>query len=425
MVSLRQEVRGDLLKLCLVGGDELLQEANSLGRSVRVVAAAKDAAELQDNPEVSRADAIIVDGNMDGALDAGAEIAGNYRDIPVFIASEDTGIDLYRRASRKGLKGVLRRPLDREEIEEVLEEFAGDGRTEPRYKDKRGYEPEDDEEDYMEAKPRRRRNGVVRQEVITVYSPKGGVGKTTLVCNLAAVYAKHVPDLRVVILDFDSHARVVSLLQMNTSVSIENWFDTLEQHFEHRLALYPLGKQGGIYVLPGIRRPINKDLLDEELVTDVINYMRRNADVILIDCGPDFEDATVLSLEMATQVLMVATMDVQTLRDMYRLPKDLALTRTDEKKIRAVLNRVPKKPPFSVRQVREWLPWELVAQIPEDDSVGLLQNQGRIPVLERNSPFASSVLKLAAKMTPALEDAILPRKRGLFAWLFGRKGGAD
>lgn len=425
-----------MLRLALIGGDALIAEAEKLGRSVRIAASAADLEALEGDA-VNSVDALIVDGGMEDALEIGAEAAGRFPNVPVLLASEDTGIDLYRRASKKGLSGVLRRPLDREEIEEVLEEFGGD-EDEPEIdeaplprgrKRRNDWEEADDddceEEDYSDRRKSRRRNRVVRQQVITVYSPKGGVGKTTLVCNLAAAYAKHVPDLRIAVLDFDCHARVTSLLQMKTSVSIENWQDTADERFETRLAVYPVGRQGAIFVLPGIRRPINRDMLDEALVTDVLKYMRQHADLVLVDYGPDFEDATVLSLEAATSVLIVATMDVQTLRDIYRLPKDVSLTHTDEKRIRTVLNRVPKKAPFSIRQVREWLPWELIAQVPEDESVSALQNHGKLPVLEKNCAFSSAVTNLAARLTPALEEAVQPHRGGLLARLFRRKGGTE
>ncbi|MGB9866559.1 MAG: AAA family ATPase [Bacillota bacterium] len=394
-----REEGGKVLRLCVIGAEDLVREVESLGRGVRVLAVADSPAQLRGR--VGGADAVLVD-----SLDMGAEAVHVLGGVPVLLASGDAGIDLYRRAAKKGLKGVVRRPLDALELEEVLDELGGDEQLQPPWSGPGEEEPPG---------PRSR---VVRQQVITVYSPKGGVGKTTLVCNLAAVYAKYMPDLRVVVVDFDPHARVTALLQISTPLSVEAWAEAKDDRFESRVAAYPVGKKGTIHVVPGIRRAINKDLLDEALATDVLEYMRRNADVVVVDCGPDFEDATVVGLESATSVLVVATMDVQTLRDVYRAPRDISLTHTDERKIRVVLNRVPRKPPFSVAQVKEWLPWELVAQIPEDESVPALQNQGRLPVLERSCPFTNAVLGLAARVTPALGDVIASHRGGLISRLF-------
>jgi len=414
-----------VLRLCVVGGERLLRETEALGRSVRVIKDVRSAEDLRNDAAVMQADAIIVDGDADDPLGQGELLARRFPEAPVLLASHDTGIDLYRRASRKGFKGLLRRPLEARELEDVLDEVGGTYYGEDSSDQARGWYMPGFSQEPQEG--RRRPGRVFRQQVITVYSPKGGVGKTTVAVNLAAIYAKYVPEARVVVLDFDSHARVISLLQMNTPLSVESWQETSGEGFEERLALYPVGRQGGIYVLPGVRRAINKDLLGEALVTDVLTYMRRNADAVIVDCGPDFEDATVVSLEYATTVLVIATIDVQTLRDINKFARDLVLTRADDRKVRVVVNRVPKRSSFSVKQVRGWLPWEVIGQIPEDESVPLIQNQGRIPVLIKKTPFVQSLMRVASKITPALEDAVSEKKSGLFGFLarFRRRKGGE
>jgi len=400
------------LQLILLGTPGFLDESSgTLARSTdaRVIGASHDAADARELATDMLPDAVIVDADMDDALSAAAEIARRVPKTMIFIASDRPGVDLYRRAISHGLRGVLRKPLDGREIARVVEE----ARTEDNRR-VAGTRPEE--------RPREERYAPVvqRQEVIVFWSPKGGVGKTTIAVNLAGAYLK-TGFVRPVVVDLDVFPNMAAMLQVNETASVSDWATTVDGPDVDRKALDSLTVRhsSGLNVVPGIRRLADEAVLTPEVTATLIDTLKRYYDIIVLDAGPQLRDSTLVAFQHATKIYVVGMLDIATLKSINQQAENLELLQVDTQKIRLLLNRVPRNPDLKVAEVKDYLAYPLGGKLSEEPLLQAFANRGEIAVVARPElPFCVEVRKLAGAASVIRREPA-PRA-GLFARLFAR-----
>lgn len=155
---------------------------------------------------------------------------------------------------------------------------------------------------------------------ISITSGKGGVGKTTLVCNLAA--ALGASGSRVLILDGDLGMANVDIqfgvrTQLNIAHVLANQCDLSDviTPVAENVDLIPGGS--GIYGLSHLE-PLQKHIL-----LDQVGRLNRNYDYMLIDTAPGIDDHVLYLNSAAQEIVVVVTPDPSSLTDAYALIKVL------------------------------------------------------------------------------------------------------
>ncbi len=379
------------------------------GPDVKAVGASHEVSEAAELVADLMPDVLVVDRELQGSLEAGSLLARQNPRVAVFLACDRPSVDLYRKAQAHGLRGLVRKPLDGRELVQAVEMARQE-----ESRRSAGYEPRQVPAPRLDSQPM-----VARQEVIAVYSPKGGVGKTTIAVNLAACYLGGRLPLRPVVLDFDVQANVAALLQLRTPVSIADWMgldrDVIDrQSVENLIVRHP----AGLAVVPGLRLETEADALTAETASCAIETLRRYFDMVVVDTGPVLRDSTLVAFDLATKIFIVGKLDVPTLQAISKTAEVFGRLNTHTAKVRLVLNGVPKKPDLPVREVIDLLAFPLAAKIPEDPAVPVLGNRGEIVVLAKpESPFSQEVRRLAGGIAPVGAAA----RPGLLGRLFGRR----
>jgi flagellar biosynthesis protein FlhG len=171
---------------------------------------------------------------------------------------------------------------------------------------------------------------------ISITSGKGGVGKTTLVCNIAYELAK--TGSRVLILDGDLGMANVDIMfgqraRLNVSHVLDNRC-TLEDviiDVAHNISLIPGGS--GVYGLNGL------DPMQKHILLDQVGRLNRSYDYLLVDTAPGIDDNVLYLNSAAQEILVVVTPDPSSLADAYALIKVLN-QRHRENKFSVVANMV-------------------------------------------------------------------------------------
>lgn len=412
------------LKVCLLGTPGFLKECTLIlqNSEIKVRAQATDADNAVQYAKELGLDLIIVDEELEGGgIAAGAKcVKALDGSIPVLLATRSPqSIQVNRDAQMRGLNGCLGKPLDTQQIQAAIKTI---------HEEKAAYEPQ--EESRVDYADLAKNLGVVpnadgmppiaysKQEIVMIYSPKGGVGKSTIAANLAAYIAQHSPRTRTLLLDFDVRSRMAHLISVDARPNLRDWLGEMPRRRDEVESKLVRHKTCGLWVLPGIDRAIFQDEFSEDLAEKVLNTVKRHFDCIVIDCGPDYRDTTLAALEHATTILMVATLDIATLYDIQQTQKDFEELGMDESKVKLIINRVTPKPVLPVSQVAEKLGYPLAAKLPEEPGVLRLANEGSIFALAKpNAPFTQEIAKLAAQI--AAVDVGHSKKRGLLS-LFGR-----
>jgi pilus assembly protein CpaE len=235
-------------------------------------------------------------------------------------------------------------------------------------------------------------------KVIVVVSPKGGSGKTAVATNLAAALAVRFPG-RVAALDLD-----VQFGDMCTSMGLEPEHNlaqvaTSVQVDATTIKLFLTPYDPGLYVLCGARTPAEADVVTHHHVSRVV-----------VDTPAGLDDRTLAALECATDLLLVSSLDVTSIRSLRKAVEAMdaiGVTKTRH----FVLNRADAKVGLRVTDASEAVGLPIEAMIPSAREIPLSMNVGTPVVkLEPRSKVAKQMAQLTHLFAPTA-DTDTPRRR--------------
>jgi pilus assembly protein CpaE len=231
--------------------------------------------------------------------------------------------------------------------------------------------------------------------VITVFSPKGGTGKTVTASNLSAALAKQ--GQKTLLLDLDlqfGDAAIVMGIEPEKTV-----YDLVVAPGEldhEKLAGYITKHPCGLDVLPAPLRPEDAELVTESKITRLLEVARETYDIIVVDTSPFFHGPMLATLDRTDELLVICGLDVPTLKNVRLAMQTLELLAFPTSRIRFVLNRANTKVGLSKREVETALKVSIDTEVPSDRAVPISVNQGNPAVLAHpNCDFAQAMTALA------------------------------
>jgi pilus assembly protein CpaE len=244
--------------------------------------------------------------------------------------------------------------------------------------------------------------------LVAVFSPKGGVGKTTLAANLACAVAEraHGP---VALVDCDlQFGDLATLLGLDPPATV---YDAVrltrlsEEALERLLAPVP---GTGVRLLAAPAQPLQAEEIRAEAMLAVLEALRASHAAVVVDTALGYTDVNVAVLDFADQLLLVATPDVVTIRATARA---LELFREGfgypDDKIRLVLNREGSG--IGRDEVEAALDRPVAFGLPSDGAWPVrAANEGRpLWVYRASSAFVRGLDPIAATIVP---DRTPPRR---------------
>ena len=248
--------------------------------------------------------------------------------------------------------------------------------------------------------------------VITVFSPKGGTGKTVTATNLATALAKH-EQKRTLLIDLDlqfGDASIVMGLEPEKTI-----FDLVvapgELDFE-KLAGYTTKHPCGLDVLPAPLRPEDAELVTESKITRLLEVARECYDTIVVDTSPFFHGPMLATLDRTDELLVVIGLDVPTLKNVRLALQTLELLSFPANRARFVLNRANSKVGLSKKEIEAALKVQIANEIPSERVVPIAVNRGNPAVLsDPSSDYAKAVRELAKAVVPKEQPAPKGKRR--------------
>lgn len=245
--------------------------------------------------------------------------------------------------------------------------------------------------------------------VITVFSPKGGVGKTTMAVNLALALADKGAQ-RVCLVDLDlAFGDVAITLQLFPNHTIEHAIgseDSLDASLlESLLTRHP----DSVMVLAAPSHPDVRDRVSPMLISKVLRVLRESFDFVVIDTAPAFDEQTLTALDETDECVIVATLDVPTLKNVKVALETLEMLNIARGHRHLLLNRADDAVGLGAEKVEDILGMELAAEIPTSMDIAAATNSGR-PILSSSPKHASSIAlrELALQLTgrPLAPDGV-------------------
>jgi pilus assembly protein CpaE len=251
-------------------------------------------------------------------------------------------------------------------------------------------------------------------KVIVVLSPKGGSGKTAVATNLSAALALRFPG-RVAAIDLD-----VQFGDMCTSMGLHPAYNlaqiaTTTQVDSTTVKLFLTPYDPGLYVLCGARSPAEADLVTHEHISKIVPLLAQDFAYVVVDTPAGLDDRTLAALEQATDVLLVSSLDVTSIRSLRKAVEAMdALGVTKNRHF--VLNRADAKVGINAADAAEAVGLPIECMIPSSRDIPLSMNVGTPVVkLAPRSAVAKHLQQLTQLFAPTVDTE--RKRRG---WRRGR-----
>jgi len=250
--------------------------------------------------------------------------------------------------------------------------------------------------------------------ILTVFSPKGGTGKTVTATNLAASFAKHEKK-RTLLLDLDlQFGDAAIMLGLEPEKTIYDLMTAPGELDSEKLAGYITKHTSGLDMLPAPVRPEDAELVTESKLARLLEVARESYDVIVVDTSPFFHGPMLATLDRTDELLLVCGLDVPTLKNVRLSMQTLELLSFPTHRIRFLLNRANSKVGLSKKEVEGALEVKISYEVPSDRAVPLGVNRGQPAVIaDGGSDFGRAIREVSKSIMS--ENA--PKKRRKFAAL--------
>lgn len=252
--------------------------------------------------------------------------------------------------------------------------------------------------------------------LVAVFSTKGGVGKSTVAVNVAAAMARRVDDT-ISLMDADLQFGDISVMLgippdhtvMDAAASIQYADVELMRNLVTR-------HESGMMVLPAPSEPTMAAAIAAEDMTAVCAALQGISGFVIVDVPTSFDDTSLALLEAADDVLLVASMDIPSVKNLKIGMQALDLIAIAGPKLRLVLNRANAQVKLDVREVEQVLGLRAAFPIPYDLAVPLSINAG-VPVVMHDPRSAASRAfeHIAESLLGPAVDVGKGRRKGGFA----------
>jgi pilus assembly protein CpaE len=154
-----------------------------------------------------------------------------------------------------------------------------------------------------------------RGQIVIVFNPKGGVGKTTIAVNMAAMLQLRKGQ-RVLLVDCDTvTGHVASSLGMeNVRTVADAWTEDLDTGVDEPFAEIAAPHLNGVSVLVMAESPLHTEILDPKRVAEAIATACRVYDWVIVDMHPDYGPLNQVIFERADKIIVPVTPEVPAIR---------------------------------------------------------------------------------------------------------------
>lgn len=335
---------------------------------IRVVGEAANGREAVALAKRLRPGVILMDINMPVAdgIEAAEAISRELPSASVVIMSVQGEYEYLRKAMAAGARDYLVKPFTAEELVQSVR------RTGERHSDAaaglRG--------------PDHPGRPSPRGRVVTVFSTKGGIGKTCIAANLS-VALRQCTGSKVCAVDLDlQFGDMAVLLDLQPSRTLADLAREETMDSSSVLSCMLL-HESGVELLAAPARPEQAEIVTGKHVDAVLRYLRESYDYVVVDTPQSFQDPLLAALDLSDMILLVVTLDVPTIKSVKLCMEVMDSLRYPPEKTVLVLNRSSRQIGVRIDDLETALGRKVDFHIPSD---------GRLVVPSVNSgvPFVRS-----------------------------------
>jgi len=265
--------------------------------------------------------------------------------------------------------------------------------------------------------------------MIAVLGSRGGVGTTSLAVNLAATLASD-PNNGVALIDLDlalgdaDIALEVSGIDNISIADLARNIERLDMNFLRRAMVRH--EETGLAILRHPLEIADVSLIHEGHVERVLNLLKMSYSHLVVDLSKSLLPTDLMTLRMADQILLVAQLELSSLRNVVRLIHSFGAEDNLAEKVRVVINRVGAESleeGISLKKAEEVVGKPIFWQVPNDTKAMIAARVAGSPLVKHSpksrAQLAINGLAAAVCGKPSNQSSTELKPKG--GWLFGRR----
>ncbi len=413
----------DMIKVLIV--DDIAETRDHLTKllgfesDIEVVGAADSGRQALEMAGRLRPDVVLMDINMpdmDG-IAATEQLAAEVPTAAVVMMSVQGEADYLRRSMLAGAREFLVKPFSSDELTASIRQVY------TRERDKQGRITVTSVAAAVAAGSARDREP---GQLVAVFSPKGGVGRTTIAVNLAVAAAADLGIKTVLVDGSFQFGDVGVLLNLNPkNKSIADLVPELEAAEEpESIDTFVINHSSGVRVLLAPPSPEMAEMITPAGVRKILEALRATNDLVVVDCTANFSDTTLAILDAADMILTALTLEITSIKNIRLFLEVADQLGYESSKLKLILNRADSTLGIRVADVEHSIGRKVEHTIVSDGrSVVYALNRGVPFVLSnREAQVSQDILRLATAITggerkaAVSDDAKQGSRKSLFAW---------
>jgi pilus assembly protein CpaE len=259
---------------------------------------------------------------------------------------------------------------------------------------------------------------VENHQVVAVFSPKGGAGRTTIATNLALALLRESAG-RVCLLDANLQFGDVGVL-LNLNPKNRSVVDAVEGGDVDNdiIDSVVIDHSTGIRVLLAPPAPEGADLVTPAYLRKIVERLRYTHDWVVVDLPAALNDHSLAVMDMADTILVLSALEITTIKNVRLFLEVADQLEYDRNKIRLVINRSDTAQGIRISDVEASIRRPIDGTIISDGRLAVLAVNRGVPFVVSHPEGALSrdIIKLAHTLAgDSIAAKHKPNKRGLFA----------
>ena len=364
----KEENQIQLLKMYLAELDyvEIIGECDELENSYSDV--------LKTLPDLIIAD---ISNDFDKKYEIIESIILKHPSVKIIATAQDYSTDTIIKAMRAGIREFLPKPIIKDNLLKSIAKF----KTQIIDKDSKSE---------------------TNSKVITVFSNKGGVGKTSTAVNLALELA-NITKEKVALVDLNMHlGDITTFLDINPSFNISYLINKIKgANEEFLISTLEQYSNTEMYVLADPPYMDEAKKIQPNEVRELINALRTTFPYIIIDTNSTFDAITVSALDNTDLILLISAINVPAIRNCQRCLDAFDRLGYEEEKTKVVVNRYMENDTISIEDVEKALDKPIFWKIPNNYyTITTAISKGKpVSVINHDSNIAKSYRELATNIS--------------------------
>ena len=248
----------------------------------------------------------------------------------------------------------------------------------------------------------------VRGKVISFFSPKGGVGRTTIATNLA-VALHQMTEKPVVLVDGSlPFGDIAVILNMSPKAkTIADLIGSFEQADADVVESILVQHSTGIKVLLAPPTPESTELINGTHIKHIIELLKERYAYVVVDTWPSFQEQVITMLDVADVILTLMTLEITSLKNVRVFMEIAEKLGYGDEKVQLVANRNDSSGGIKASDVEASLGRKIPHAIVSDGRTLVLAVNRGVPfvISHRDSQVSKDIFALAGKLIVGAEES--------------------